>query len=161
MGLLVKESRLSLSSSARRGQTGPSFRASFWLRAASGFRTASGLRCTFRARTLRRPGPVLSMELHTSLGRRRVLLRPAYLHLLAFRPPPALLCHPDARSSDHAGLWRAQDSASDPRTARNIPGLARNRRRLELRPRPSAEPTARELTCQSFVRLLSLLDFSC
>ena len=74
---------------------------------------------------LRRSSPVLSMELHTSLGRRRVLLLPANLHLRAFQPPPALLRLPEARSSERTGLWRAQDSASDTGAALNFLGLAR------------------------------------
>ncbi len=73
------------------------------------------------------------MELRTSLGRRRAFRPPAYLHLPAFPPPPALLRLPEAWLSDHTWLWRAQDADSGRGAARNIPDLARNRRRLGLR----------------------------
>jgi hypothetical protein len=121
------------------------FHAPIRQRFAAWSRTALGVRCAFRIRTLLRPSPVLSMGLHTSLGRRRVFLLPAYFPPPAFLLPPASLCLHGAWSSDHTKLWRAQDSASDQGAARNIPDLARNRRRLGLPPKPSAEPTAREL----------------
>ena len=109
-----------------------------------------GLRCTFRIQTLLRPSSVLSIRLHTSLGRRRVLPPPTYLRLRAFPPPPALRCLPVAWSSNHTGLWRAQGSASDSRAALNIPRLARilARFRGRLRLHPSHWQCQQRESCQ-------------
>ena len=108
----------------------------------------------FRALDLRRPGPALSMTLCASSGRRRILDPPAPFHHPAIPPPTALLRLLGTWPVDHAGLWRAQGCFSSIGAARNIPDLARNRRRLGPHPSPSELPTARELSESWFEELL-------
>jgi hypothetical protein len=109
----------------------------------------------FQVSTPRRPTSAPSMTLHTSFGRRGVsaLLRTSTF--VRFSPRLRFFTFPrrgrrtTPRSCEHKALPLAEGQPGI------FPDLARIRRRLGLHPPPLAEPTARELYEQCFVRLLS------
>ena len=156
------QSRPSLFSSATSSvRCGPSatLRSSFeslaWVETPSGFGAPSE----------KNSSPLGSGAKHGAPHRARTMKGshpPTYLHLRSSPPPLAFLHLPEAWPLYHTRLWRAQGSASDLRAARNILLLfALFRRRLGLPPKPSAGPTARELSHSWFADMLSLVDFSC